>query len=93
MARVVRDELQRLGRSLLHIANERAKEQGVSATMVARCGPVRETIQEFVTEVQADALVIGAPRTVSTPQDFGDAGIQVFASQVAEATGAKVVVV
>ena len=93
MAQVVEDELRRLGRSLLHIAHVRAHERGVDAGMVAKCGPVRQTILDQVIETQADTLVVGAPRSISVAQEFGDEGIQTFAEEVTRKTGAQVVVV
>jgi nucleotide-binding universal stress UspA family protein len=93
MAQVVEDELRRLGRSFLHIAHDRAQEQGVEAGMVAKCGPVRQTILDQVIETQADTLVVGAPRSISVAQEFGDEGIQTFAEEVTRKTGAQVVVV
>jgi nucleotide-binding universal stress UspA family protein len=89
---VIREELERLGRSLLHIAHVRATEQGVASEMVSRCGPVRQSILDFVGEIQADMLVIGAPRTVSGIQEFGDEGIKAFAEDVTQRTGVKVVI-
>jgi len=93
LAQVVEDELRRIGRSLLHIAHVRANEQGVEADMVAKCGPVRQTILDFVAETQADALVIGAPRTDTGAQEFGGDSLPVFAKQVTEETGAEVFIV
>jgi len=93
LAPVVADELTRLGRSLLHIAHVRARERGVEASMVARCGPVRQTIVDFVTETGADALIIGAPHPRSKTPQFGDKGIRAFAEAVTAATGAEVVIV
>jgi nucleotide-binding universal stress UspA family protein len=93
LVQVLEDELTRIGRSLLHIAHVRAREQGVEAGMVARCGSVRETILQFVMEEQADVLVIGAPRSVSGTQEFGVEGIHAFAEEVTKATGAQVIVV
>jgi len=90
---VVADELTRLGKSLLHIAHVRAHERGIEASMVARCGPVRQTIVDFVLETEADALIIGAPHPRSRTPQFGDEGIRAFAEAVTAATGAQVVIV
>jgi len=92
LAQVVEDELRRLGRSLLHIAHVRAHERGVEAGMVAKCGPVRQTILDQLVETQADTLVVGAPRVISGAQEFGEEGIQAFAEEVTRKTGAQVVV-
>jgi predicted metallo-beta-lactamase superfamily hydrolase len=92
-ARVVEDELRRVGRSLLHIAHVRSQEQGVEAELVARCGPVRQTILDFVTEARAEVLVVGAPRSISGAQEFGEEGIRAFAEEVTRTTGVEVVIV
>jgi len=92
-ASVVREELTRMGRSLLHIAYVRAREQGLRPELVARCGPVRETIVQYVRESQADTLVVGAPRSALGSQVFGDEGIRAFAREVTEQTGVDVVIV
>jgi len=93
LAQVVEEELRRLGRSLLHIAHVRAHERGVEAGMVAKCGPVRQTILDQVIEMQADTLVVGASRAMAGAQEFGGDGIQAFSEEVTRKTGAQVVVV
>ena len=93
LAPVVADELTRLGRSLLHIAHARAHERGIEASMVARCGPVRQTILDFVAEIGADVLIIGAPHPKSRTPQFGNEGIRAFAQAVTATTGAEVVIV
>jgi nucleotide-binding universal stress UspA family protein len=56
------DELTRLGRSLLCIAQARAQEEGIAARTAIRRGPTLQSIQEYLREVDASVLVIGAPR-------------------------------
>jgi len=92
LAEALEDELGRMGKSLLHIAHARAHEQGVEAKMVVRCGPVRQAILDFISEVHADVLVIGAPRPGSDTQMFGKNGVHSFAEELTRATGVEVVI-
>ncbi|MBU0703536.1 MAG: universal stress protein [Chloroflexi bacterium] len=87
------DELQWLGRALLSIAQARAQKQGVVTRTAVRCGPAWQNIEEYVRRVNADALVIGAPRTSSTPRAFGSGDVHHLAETINEATGVEVVVV
>jgi nucleotide-binding universal stress UspA family protein len=93
LAAALKDELRRLGRSLLCIAQRRAREQGVVAQAVTRCGPVWQNIQEYLHQVNADTLVIGAPRTQSTSQAFDPGDVHRFAETVHQSTDVEVVVV
>lgn len=93
LAKAVEDELTRMGRSLLHIARVRAQEQGVDAGMATRCGPVRQAIMDFVSETQADVVVIGAPRLSLNLQEFGESGVHSLIEEVTQTTGAEVVIV
>ncbi len=56
------DELRRLGRALLGIAQARARERGVEAAAVVRFGPLVPTLVAFLHEVKAQTLVIGESR-------------------------------
>ncbi len=89
---VVADELARLGRRLLGIARARAQEQGVSAQTVVRCGAVWQTLMDFLTEVNATALVMGAPHGHGNSPAFSSDEVQGFADKV-RAMGIEVVVV
>lgn len=87
------DELQWLGRALLSIAQTRAQKQGVVTRTSVQCGPAWQNIEEYVRRVNADALVIGAPRTGSTPRAFGSGNVHRLAETINEATGVEVIVV
>jgi len=89
----LKDELARLGRSLLYIARERAREQGLEAQTVVRDGPVGESIEAYVQEVNASALIIGTPQAASTYRAFSDQTLDDFASAVEKATGVPVIIV
>ncbi|HID89420.1 MAG TPA: universal stress protein [Anaerolineales bacterium] len=92
LATAVEDELKRLGRSLLSIAQARAQEHGVRARTVVRAGPVWETIKAYLSEVGAGALVLGTPGDeVDKAADVGD--VNRLAEEVRRDTGVEVVVV
>ncbi|HHS96590.1 MAG TPA: universal stress protein [Chloroflexi bacterium] len=92
LAAAMEDELKRLGRSLLSIAQARAQEQGVRAKTVVRAGPVWETIKAYLKEVGAGTLVLGAPGDeVDEAADVGD--VNRLAEEVRRETGVEVVVV
>jgi nucleotide-binding universal stress UspA family protein len=93
LAAALKDELRRLGRSLLSIAQMRAREQDVAVQAVTRCGPVWQNIKDCVREVDAETLVIGAPRTESTSQAFGPGDVHRFAETVRQSTDVEVIVV
>jgi hypothetical protein len=85
----VREELNWLGKSLLRIARNRALLAGVSAEIVIREGDVRQKIDEFLQEFEAEILFLGAPRGTSA-NVFGDDAIEQFAQKISSETGVKV---
>ena len=87
------DELERLGKRLLCIAQSRAHEQGVEADMVVRHGAVRQVIENFLREANASTLVIGVPPTGSETGAFAQDEIPRFAQEIRAATNVEVVVV
>lgn len=86
------DELTRLGRWLLYIAQSRARRQGLEAEVVVRRGRVQPTIEEFVRESNAATLVVGAPQTSPLPQTFSPDEMNTFVETVQKATGVQVIV-
>jgi nucleotide-binding universal stress UspA family protein len=93
LAQVLADELQRLGKRLLCIAQTRAEEQGISAEMVVRHGGVRQAIEAFLHERGASALVLGAPGTGSEKKAFAPTELPEFAREINAHTGVEVIVV
>jgi nucleotide-binding universal stress UspA family protein len=93
LADVVADELERLGRRLLCIAQARAREQGVEAEMAIRHGNVQQGVESFLREVNADTLLIGAPRSGTEHPAFDPAALDEFAERIRAAIGAEVIVV
>ena len=87
------DELARLGRTMLHIARTRAREQGISAHAVVRHGTVSEVMENFLREVDASLLVVGTPQEDSGHQSFKPGEISEFAERIRATTGVEVLVV
>jgi nucleotide-binding universal stress UspA family protein len=87
------DELKRLGRSLLCIAQARAQQQGIDAKTVVRSGPVAESIGAALHEFGADTLVIGAPGPASRTEAFGAQDVDDLADALRQSTGVEVVLV
>jgi nucleotide-binding universal stress UspA family protein len=82
----VREELTWLGQSLLRIARHRAEQAGVTAEIVIREGDVMLEIEDFLREIKADQLILGAPRG-TTANVFGDDAIEKFAQRIQQDTG------
>lgn len=93
LAMALDDELKRLGRSLLTIAETRAQEGGVSARTVCISGPVWESIQAYLDQVNASTLVIGSPRSSVMHQAFGSGDVEEFAGVCRLNAGVEVIVV
>jgi len=86
------NELIRLGRSILHLAQTRARAEGIEAKAVVRQGTVRESIVDYIRQVNASTLVIGSPGYGSATQEFTSDELNRFASDIQQATGAEVVI-
>ncbi len=93
VSKALDDELERLGKFLLYVAQRRAEEQGVEAEVVVRHGPVQPSIEAYVKQVGASTLVVGAPQTCSVPQTFNPDELDDFASEIERATDVPVVIV
>ena len=89
----VGQEVTGMGEFMLLMAQERAREQGIEAEVAVREGKVRQAIQDFLREVDADLLVVGLPRPQSRRRVFDEQEIHPFARAVKEATGVEVLVV
>jgi len=89
----VRKEQQWLGRVLLGIASARARKEGLEAGTVVRCGPILETIEAYLREVDASALIIGQPKVDSALAAFRPSRVHDFAERVRQDTGVEVIVV
>lgn len=93
LSEAVVQEQQWLGRTLMNVAQARARKQGVDAHAVVRRGPVVDNIEEFVRESCASTLVIGEPKVDSALDTFRLDSVQSCADQMVDKTGIDVVVV
>jgi nucleotide-binding universal stress UspA family protein len=93
LQQALRDELMRLGQSLLCIAQARAEEQGVEAETVVRCGPVTENLRSYLEGTHADVLVIGAPAKERTTEVLGPENVDELAESIAGSSDVEVIVV
>jgi nucleotide-binding universal stress UspA family protein len=82
-----------LGRALLGIAQMRAREWGLEAQAIVRSGPVLQTIEDFLRQVTADTLVIGASKAKPKRAAFELSQVHQFADRVRQDTGVEVIVV
>lgn len=88
----LRQELLWMGKTLLRIAEMRADQADLRANLVIREGSVRDEICDYVTETQAELLLLGAPRGTSA-NVFGDDEIEKFAGSIEATTGVPVRIV
>jgi nucleotide-binding universal stress UspA family protein len=93
LAAALADELERLGNELLCIARSRAREHKVDAEDVVRHGAVRHTIEDFLREVNASALVLGMPHTDLGAQVFASSNASQFAQEIGSINGVEVFIV
>ena len=93
LSEAVVQEQQWLGRTLMNVAQARARKQGVDAQAVVRRGPVVENIEDFVRESCASTLVIGEPKVDSALGTLRPENVQSCADQMVDKTGIDVVVV
>jgi nucleotide-binding universal stress UspA family protein len=93
MVAALTDELRRLGKCLLRLAQRRARERGQAARTAIRRGSIQQTITAYLQEVEASVLVVGSPQPGAGPQTFDRERLSGFAAAVQQATGVEVVVV
>jgi nucleotide-binding universal stress UspA family protein len=93
LAGAVEKEQQWLGRALLGTAQARAQREGVDAEAVVLSGPVLETIESYLGQIQASTLVIGEPKIDSALTAFRPGKVQHFAERVVQDTEVEVIVV
>jgi nucleotide-binding universal stress UspA family protein len=88
----VKDELIWLGKALLNIAKNRAREAGLTAETVIRVGNVQDEICRYLIEHKASVLLLGAPRG-TTAELHGDDAIERFATRITEDSGVDVKII
>lgn len=82
-------ELTWMGETLLRIAQKRADAVYLSTEVKIRKGKVQEEISRFVKDMNADLLVLGAPRG-TTANVFGDDAIERLAEGIRKETAVAV---
>jgi nucleotide-binding universal stress UspA family protein len=87
------DELRRLGKCLLLIAQERAQESGLEAEVAIREGTVQDAIEQFIREAGINTLVVGATQPGTGSQTFEPERLASFTDAIRRATGIEVIVV
>jgi nucleotide-binding universal stress UspA family protein len=85
-------ELNWMGETLLRIAQKRADAAYLGTEVRIRRGQVRDEITRFVKDMQADLLVLGAPRG-TTANVFGDDAIERLARWIEEHTAVSVEII
>jgi len=85
-------ELVWMGESLLRIAQKRANLAHLNTEIKIRRGNVHEEIVRFMKDVEADLLVLGAPRG-TTANIFGDDAIERLAEVIRQETAVSVEIV
>lgn len=93
LVEALKGEMARLGRALLRVAQGRAQKRGLKPRTVVLHGPVQQAIKDYLRQVEAAMLVIGAPRTAVAPGAFTPEEIQHFARAVRQDADVQVVVV
>jgi nucleotide-binding universal stress UspA family protein len=93
MQAALTDELLRMGRSLLCIAEARAEKQGQEAHKAVKCGASWETIEEYLQQVNASTLIIGMPQSDAALQASEPGEVHRFAEKLRQTTDVEVIVV
>jgi len=90
----VEDEVHDMGEFLLLMAKERAAKQGVTAQTICHKGKVSKEIKKAVRKYEASYVVLGRPaEEEGSKSAFMLAGLQAFAFEIEEETGATVLIV
>ena len=87
----VGNEVAKLGRFLLLMAQERAAEQGIEADAICREGEVRESLKGAACEEGVTLVLLGRP--VGEESVFKLADLQAFAAEIEAETGVETVIV
>ena len=85
-------ELNWMGETLLRIAQKRADAAYLGTEVKIRKGKVRDEIIRFVKDVDAELLMLGAPRG-TTANVFGDDAIERLADDVHKETAVSVEII
>jgi nucleotide-binding universal stress UspA family protein len=86
----VGNEVTKMGEFLLLMAQERAREAGVEASLITREGDVREQIKAAAVEEGVDLVVLGRPTDEASR--FKLEALRAFAAEIEEETGISAVI-
>jgi nucleotide-binding universal stress UspA family protein len=86
----VEQEMTKMGEFLLLMAQERAREAGMEASLITREGDVREQIKTAAVEEDVDLVVLGRPADETSR--FKIESLQAFATEIEEETGISAVI-
>lgn len=87
----VENEISQMGKFLLLVAKERAKEQGIEARMISRKGNVRKKIKQTAIEIGATLVVLGRPAGETSA--FRLSNLKAYAQEIEEETGIETQIV
>jgi nucleotide-binding universal stress UspA family protein len=86
----VGNEVTKMGEFLLLMAQERAREAGVEASLITRKGDVRQQIKAAAVEESVDLVVLGRPADEASR--FKLEALRAFAAEIEEETGISAVI-
>ncbi len=86
----VAEELMKLGKFQLAMAQDRAAEQGIAADAIVRSGELKDELIAVATEIAAALIVLG--RSHGPEAAFENAALQVFAEDIQAETGVEVAI-
>lgn len=86
----VATEIEHMGEFLLAMAQERAREAGVEASLITRKGDVRQQIKAAAVEESVDLVVLGRPADETSR--FKLEALRTFAAEIEEETGIPAVI-
>jgi nucleotide-binding universal stress UspA family protein len=86
----VGNEVTKMGEFLLLMAQERAREAGVEASLITREGDVREQIKAAAVEEGVDLVILGRPADETSR--FKLEALRAFAAEIEEETGISAVI-
>jgi nucleotide-binding universal stress UspA family protein len=86
----VENEVTKMGEFLLLMAQERAREAGVEASLITREGDVRKQIKAAAVEEGVDLVVLGRPADETSR--FKLEALRAFAAEIEEETGIPAVI-
>jgi nucleotide-binding universal stress UspA family protein len=87
----IKGSMDKVGEFLLVMAQERAREQGVTATYILREGEVRNEIKAAAREEEVDLVVLGQP--CGENRIFALEGLRACADEIKAETGAEVLII